>query len=172
MPRWKKRRVFAAPFAPQESRAENDEAPRRALRDDRPAEAGAALVTPCWVCTEPEPGGPAGMVLVYEFSRIEVTFTRITQLEFCAIVPPFKEINASPAARAGPPSVEVNVPVPQPVRVALNGVATTIPTGRVSVNVVLVKGVTKSLLRMVMVSWLVSPTKIVFGAKILLTEGG
>ena len=96
----------------------------------------------------------------------------MTQFEFRAIVPLFNEMAVSPAANAGPPRVEESVPAPHPVRLAVSGVATTTPVGSVSVNVVLVNAAFKSLLRIVIVSVLNCPTKIVLGANPLLTEGG
>lgn len=93
------------------------------------------------------------------------------QVEFVATVALFNVTEVSPGAKGSPPGpVSVAAP-PQPVNVGETGFASITLAGRLSVNVVWVRAVFRSLFLIVIASWLTCPTHIVFGVKLLVNEG-
>lgn len=108
------------------------------------AEAGLPFVTPCWVVSEPGPKGPAGIVFVY-IPAVPVTLTVTRQSWPGVTVAPLSAIVFVPA-------VATNVYVPQFKTTGETGVASTSPTGRVSVYLTFVRFVSTSLLLIRMVN--------------------
>lgn len=82
----------------------------------------------------------AGIVLVYAPATLEVTFTVIKQTPLGLMVPLFSVSDPEPLTAVS------EAPAPQPLKVAPTGLASTTPAGRVSVNVVWVKGTLGSVL--------------------------
>lgn len=91
--------------------------------------------------------------------------TVIRQVEFGAIVPLFSVTDV-------PPLTAVNeAESPHPVNAGETGLARKTSVGRLSVIETCVKAVLKSLFRILMASWLLSPIQTVPGLKLLLTVG-
>ena len=124
------------------------------------AEAGSTFVSPCWVFS-----ALPGIVLVYTPDTVEVTLTRIVHVEPAGIV-------ALVNMTVEPPLLALTVAeLPQFDNDDETGFARTTSAGRESVSDDCVNALSRSLLRIRMVSWLVCPTRIVFGEKLLLNVG-
>lgn len=107
----------------------------------------------------------AGIVFVYSPETVEVTLTRIVHVEPAAMEALFR-------VTVEPPLLALTVAeLPQFNKEGETGLARITFAGRLSVSDVWVSAVSRSLFRIRIVSWLVCPTKIVFGEKLLLNVG-
>ena len=107
----------------------------------------------------------AGIVFVYTPETVAVTLTRIVHVEPAGMVA-FVSVNVDP------PLLALNAAeLPQFNRDGETGFARTTFAGKLSVSDARVIAVSRSVLRIRMVSWLVCPTRIVFGEKPLLKVG-
>lgn len=93
-----------------------------------------------------------------------MTFTRIVQVEFGAMVALF-------SVTVVPPLTALKEAAPQPVKVGETGLARKTLAGRLSVREAWVRATLKSVFVITIDNWLVCPTHTVFGEKLLLTVG-
>lgn len=110
--------------------------------------------------------------MVYTPVTVDTTLTLMVHVPLAAIVALFKVSDVSPLAAAPPPGPVTEAEPPQEVNNTDGGLAMTMLAGKLSVSEVCVSDAFESVLRTVMVSWLVCPTQIVLGENVLLNVGG